>query len=80
MLLKQAGMVYWKKRAAAPECEVLRAVFWLESIHVMLRRKTSEMWAHQHRNVMIKLVVYEGWVQKLLYDIGWSDDLMSRLQ
>ena len=40
----------------------------------MLRRIFDEEWTDKHRNVMRKLVVEEGWVQRRLYDIGWSDE------
>ena len=39
----------------------------------MLRRKTKK-WTDEHRNVMRKLVVEGGWVQKRFFDIGWSDE------
>ena len=39
----------------------------------ILRRKTDETWTDKHRNVMRKLVVEGGWVQKRLCDIGWSE-------
>ena len=44
----------------------------------MLRRKTKEAWTDKHRNVTRKLVVEGGWVQKRLYDIGWSDEKKCR--
>ena len=31
-------------------------------------------WTEKHRNVARKLVLEGGWVQKKLYDIGWSDE------
>ena len=40
----------------------------------MSLRKTSETWTDKHRNAMRKLAVEGGWVQKRLYDIGWSDE------
>ena len=39
----------------------------------MLRRRTNELWTGKHRNVMRKLAVEGGWVQKRTYDIGWPD-------
>ena len=44
----------------------------------MLRRKTNELWTDNHRNVVEKLVVEEGWVQKRLYDIRWSNEEKCR--
>ena len=64
MLLKQARSVYWRKWAAKHECEELKEGVWLEPIQAMLRRKTNETWIDKHRNVMRKLVVKGGWVQK----------------
>ena len=40
----------------------------------MLQRKTYEDWTDKHRNVMRNLVVEGVWVQKRLYDIGWSNE------
>ena len=40
----------------------------------MLRRNTYEVWTENHQHVTRKLVVGEGWVQKRLYDIAWSDE------
>ena len=40
----------------------------------MLRRIFDEEWTDKHRNVMRKLVVEEGWVQRRFFDIGWSDE------
>ena len=50
----------------------------LEAIQAMLRRKTIEARTDKHRNVKRKLVVEGGWVQKGLYDIGWSDEKKCR--
>ena len=44
----------------------------------MLRRKSNEAWTDKHCNVTRKLVVEEGWVQKRLYDIDWSDEKKCR--
>ena len=44
----------------------------------MLRRQTNEEWTDKHLNVLRKLVVEEGWVQKRMYDIGWSDEYKWR--
>ena len=44
----------------------------------MLRRKTNEVWKEEHRHVTRKLVVEGSWVQKRLYDIGWSDEKKCR--
>ena len=30
-------------------------------------------WNERHRNVARKIFLEEGWTQKLLFDIGWSD-------
>ena len=74
MLLKQARMVSWKKWAAKHECEELKEGVWLEPIQAVLRSKTNEAWTDKHRYVMRKLVVEGRWVQKRLYDTGWSDE------
>ena len=68
MLLKQARMVHWKKWAAEHECEELKEGAWLNPVQAMLRRKTNGAWTDNHR------VVEGEWVQKRLYDIGWSDE------
>ena len=39
----------------------------------MLRRKINDSWTDKHRQGTRKEVVEGGWVQKRLYDIGWSD-------
>ena len=40
----------------------------------MLRKKTKEDWTEKRRNVARKLVLEGGWVQKKLFDFGWSDE------
>ena len=59
---------------AKHECEDVKGGVWLESDQATLRRKTSEARTDKHRNVMRKLVVEGGWVQKRFYDIAWPDE------
>ena len=73
MLLNHARVVDWKRWAAKHECEELKVGVWLEPIQAMLRRRTNELWTEKHRNVMRKLAVEGGWVQKRMHDIGWPD-------
>ena len=73
MLLKQARMVHCKRWAAKHECEELK-----EGVRAMLRRNTHESHTEKHRNEMRKLVAEAPWVQKRLYDIGWSDEKKCR--
>ena len=40
-----------------------------------VKRELRDSWTAKHRNVMTKLVVEGGWVQKRVYDIGWSEDM-----
>ena len=40
----------------------------------MLRKRSNDLWTDKRRNVMRKLVVEEEWVQKRLYDLGWSEE------
>ena len=56
------------------EWEELKQGVWLEPIQAMLRRKTDEAWTDKHRNILRKLVVEGGSVQKRLFDTGWSDE------
>ena len=37
-------------------------------------KKTKEDWNEKHRNVARKLFLEGGWLQKPLFDIGWSDE------
>ena len=73
-LLLQARTVYWKKWAAKHEHEELKEGVWLEPALALLRKKTKGEWTEKHRNVARKLVLEGGWVQKRLFDIGWSDE------
>ena len=74
MLLKQAWMACWKRRAAKHECEELK----LEPVQAVLRRKTNEAWTDRHRHVTRKLVVEGGWVQQGQNNIGGSDEKKCR--
>ena len=78
MLLQQAKTTYWRRWAAQHECEELKKGVWLDPSRALLQRKTEEEWTEKHRNVMRKLVVEGGWVQKRLYHIGWSDEKKCR--
>ena len=66
MLQQQARLVDLKECAAKLECEELTEGVWLEPIQAMLRRKTNEALADEHRHVMRMLVAEGGWVQKRL--------------
>ena len=74
MLVQQARSVCWKKWAAKHEYEDLKEGIWLEPALALLRTKTNDEWTEKHRNVARKLVLEEGWVQKKLFDIVWSDE------
>ena len=74
MLLQQARTVYWKKWVAKHEHEELKEGIWLEPALALLRKKTKEDWTEKRRNIARKLVLEGGWVQKKLFDIGWSDE------
>ena len=54
--------------------EELKEGVWLELALALLRKNTKGYWTEKHRNVARKLVLEEGWVQKELFDIGWSDE------
>ena len=69
-----ARPVCWKKWAAKDEYEELKEGVWLEPALALLRKKTNEDCTEKHRNVARKLVLEGGWVQKKLFDIGWSDE------
>ena len=69
MLLKQARTTYWKSRQQKHEYEELKEGIWLDPTLAMLRRRTKEEWTDKHRNVA-RMLVFEGWVQKRLFDIG----------
>ena len=36
--------------------------------------RNEERWTDKHRNVLKKIVVEGGWVQKRVYDVGWSNE------
>ena len=73
MLLQQIRKVYRKKWAAKHEYEELKEGIWLEPAQAVLRKKTKEM-DGKHRNVARMLFLEGGWVQKRLFDTGWSDE------
>ena len=74
MLLGQARSTCWRKWAAKHECEELKEG----------TRGWSQPWlccegrlrkgGLKHRSVARKLVLESGWVQKRLFDVGWSDE------
>ena len=72
--LQQAMTVCWKKWAAQHEYEDLKEGIWLEPALAVLRKKTNEDWTEKHRIFARKLFLEGGWVQKRLFDIGWSDE------
>ena len=72
MLLQQVRSVYWKRWTAKHEFEELKEGIWLEFALALLRKKTKGGWTEKHRNVARKLVLEGGWVQKKLFDAGWS--------
>ena len=74
MLMKQARSSFWRKWAAKDEYEELKEGIWLEPALALLRRKTTDEWTDKHRHVARKLVLEGGWVQKRLFDIGWSNE------
>ena len=74
MLMQWARSVCWKKWAAKHEYEDLKEDIWLELALALLRKKTNEEWTEKHRNVVRKFFLEGGWVQKRLFDIGWSDE------
>ena len=74
MLVQQARKVHWKKWAATHDKEELKEVVWLEPALALMRKKTKEDWTEKHRNVARKLFQEGGWVQRRLFDIGWSDE------
>ena len=75
MLVQEARSIYWKKWAARHECEELKEEIWLGLALAVLRKKTKEEWTEKHRNSARKSVQEAGWVQKKLFDLGWSEKL-----
>ena len=73
MLLQWARSVYWKKWAAKHENEELKEGAWLEPGPVPLRKKVRENRTEKHRNVARKIFVEDGWTQKRMFGIDWSD-------
>ena len=60
--------------AAKHEYEELKEGVWLEPALALMRKKTKEGGNEHHRNVARKFFLEGGWVQKRLFDIGWSDE------
>ena len=50
----------------------------MEPLKALLKRKNSLKWIAENVNVARKLIVEDGWTQKTLYDIGWSDEKMCK--
>ena len=70
MLLQQARTVYWKNWTEKHEYDELKEAIWLTPL-ALLRKQTKEVWTEKRRRVARKLVLEGGWVQKLLFDVGW---------
>ena len=62
------GLFVGRDERPRHECEELKEGVW----------PINESWTDTHRSAMRKLVAGEGWVQKRLYDIGWSDEKKCR--
>ena len=75
MLVQQARTVYWKKWAAKHEYEELKEGIWLVPALALLRKKND---GRADRNVARKLFLGGDWVQKRLFDVGWSDESRCR--
>ena len=73
MLLKQARSTYRKKWAAKHEYEESKEGIWLEPALALLRRR-KRGGTDKHRHVARKLFLGGSWVQKRLFDIGWSNE------
>ena len=41
-------------------------------------KEDNESWTNKHGSVTRKFVVEGGWVQKRMYDVGWSDEKKCR--
>ena len=74
MFLQQATTVYWKKWAAKHEYEELKEGSCLEPALALMRKKAKEDRNEKHRIVARMFFLEGGWVQKRLFDIGWSDE------
>ena len=72
--VKKMLMKRQRKWAAKHEYEELKEDIWLEPALPLLQRKTKDEWTDKHRHVARKLVLEGGWVQKRLFDIGWSNE------
>ena len=58
--------------------DVLEDGAWVEPLEALPKRKSILKWIAENVNVARKLIVEDGWTQKRLYDIGWSDEKMCK--
>ena len=65
--------MHWKKWTATHEYEELKEGAWLEPTPAFSRKKVKENWTEKHCNVARKIFLEEGWTQKRMFDIGWSN-------
>ena len=72
-LVQRDRSVNWKKWAAKHEHEELKEGVWLEPALALLRKKVRRDWTEKHCDVARRFFLEGGWVQKRLFDIGWSD-------
>ena len=79
MLLKQTRSTFWREWTAKHECEELKEGIWLAPALALLRKRIEEGWTDKHRHVGRKLVLEGRWVQKRLFDIGWSNGSMCQV-
>ena len=70
MLLGQARSTYWRKWAAKHDNVELKEGTWLEPGLGSAAKGDTD----KHRNAARKLVLEGGWIQKRVFDIGWSNE------
>ena len=77
ILLQQAREAYWKKWGQqSMNMKNCRRVFGWSRL--WLRKKTMKEWTERSRDVGRKLFLDGGWVQKTLFDTGWSEESRCR--